>query len=181
MVAFTIEGGITFEGGISVGPDATGSSSFTISTSDYTNYYVGGGAGADSVSFAISGIHFSTQAFYGPQLGTTNGGSSIKSQELVNFWNNNGLSFNQSYLFDVTWGTGSSTNTTRNVVDLIFSYSGNVDNTWLCIGTVDTNITGWDTPGQSPLNQIQSAQGTFNMPATFTLIQPTIQDTYDWC
>ena len=83
-------------------------------------------------------------------------------------------------MFNVQWGPGTSTNTARNVVLLRFDYSG-VDNTGLNIGTVDTNNVGWDTPGQDPYNAIRAANGSFYLPATFTLIYPTIEDTNDWC
>lgn len=96
----------------------------------------------------------------------------------MTFWNNNGLSVGgATYLFDVSWGPGSTTNTARNVVVI------GSETTYLVIGTVDTNVTGWDTPGQNPLTSatMLAANGTFLFPATFTLIQPPITNSIDWC
>jgi hypothetical protein len=54
---------------------------------------------------------------------------------------------------------------------------------FLAMGTVDTTVSGWDTPGQNPLNNpnMRAANGTFMFPATFRLIQPVIADQVDWC
>ena len=54
---------------------------------------------------------------------------------------------------------------------------------YLVMGTVDTNVDNWDVPGQNPLTSpnMKAANGQFNFTATFTLIQPHIQDVEDWC
>ena len=178
MVAgINIGGSIEIGGGIVIGD---GGPSFSLTTADFTNFNIGGGAEGDNTGFVIGGSHNAGETFYGPILSANNGGNAVKSAEILVFWNANGLNLNDnSYLFDVTWGPGSSTNTVRNVVVMSFYYS-DVNSTSLLMGAVDTNITGWDTPGQNPFG-IAAANGTFLLPATFTLIQPPIQDISSWC
>ena len=158
-----------------------GTPGFTIASSDFVNAYFGYGCEGDNTGFSIGGNYGATQALYGPILSANSGGNAAKSAEILTYWNNNGLGTNgPTYLFDVTWGAGSSTNTTRNVVALKFYYS-DANNTYLDIGTVDTNNAGWDTPGQDPYSALRAANGTFLMSATFRLIRPIIQDSDDWC
>jgi hypothetical protein len=174
---------ITIGQGIELGAGIdTGSRNFfTISSSDFTNANFGYGCEGDTTGFNIAGNFGATQALYGPNLGANQGGNALKSAEILAYWNTNGLTTNTgTYLFNVTWGPGTSTNTARNVVALRFDYY-DINNTRLNIGTVDTNNAGWDTPGQDPLYALRAANGTFLLPATFTLIQPTIEDTNDWC
>jgi hypothetical protein len=162
--------GITVGGGIHLVPIGP---SFTLTSADFTDSIsFGTGCEGDSTGFSIGGNYNSTGACFNPSL------VGSKITELTNFWNNNSLSIGSaSYLFDVTWGSGSSTNTTRNVMVIVNETS------YLVTGTVDTNVTGWDTPGQNPLSSpnMKAANGTFLFPATFTLILPTIADLVDWC
>ena len=160
--------GITVGGGI----ELSSAISFTLTSADITTIGFGIGCEGDNTGFSIGGNYNSTGACYNPSL------TSGKQAELLDFWNNNGLSVGSAtYLFDVTWAPGSSTNTTRNVMVI------GSENSYLVMGTVDTNVTGWDTPGQNPLNSpnMKAANGTFLFPATFTLIQPPIQNLIDWC
>ena len=160
--------GITVGGGI----ELSSAVSFTLTSADITSVNTGYGCEGDATGFSIGGNFNSTGACYNPSL---TGG---KQAELTAFWNNNSLSVGSAtYLFDVTWGPGSSTNTARNVMVI------GSETTYLVTGTVDTNVTGWYTPGQNPLNSpnMKAANGTFLLPATFTLIQPHIQDLIDWC
>ena len=177
MVApLQIGGGIQIGGSITIGNLA----SFTLSSSDFTNYNLGYGCEGDNTGFSIGGSYQAGQAFYGPFLSANIGGNAAKSAEILAFFNNNGLAVNtNSYLFNVTWGPGSSTNTAQNVVVLSFNYN-DINSTNISMGVVDTNVAGWNTPGQNPF-AIASANGTFLLPATFTLIQPPIQDISSWC
>lgn len=173
----------TFTGSIGTGMVfGAGGTSFTLSSSDFTNFSTGYGAEGDGTGFGIGGGgHTSTQALYYANLSASVGGNAAKSAEILAYWTANGLNTNGgTYMFDVSWGPGSSTNTARNVVLLRFDYS-DPNSTGLNIGTVDTNNAGWDTPGQDPYNAIFAANGSFYFPATFTLIQPTIEDSNDWC
>jgi hypothetical protein len=167
VAGIQVGAGITMGGGISLG-----ATTFTLTSADFTSVGFGYGIEGDTTGFGIGGDFNSTQACYNPSL------TSAKITELTNFWNNNSLSIGgASYLFDVTWAPGSSTNTTRNVMVIIN------ETNFLVTGTVDTNVTGWDTPGQNPLSSpnMKAANGTFYFPATFTLIKPIITDTVDWC
>ena len=161
--------GISVGGGINIG--AT-SPLFVLTSADISSVGFGTGCEGDNTGFSIGGDFNSTGACYNPTL------TGPKATELTNFFNNNGLSIgSNSYLFDVQWGPGSSTNTTRNVMVIMNETS------FLAMGTVDTNVTGWDTPGQDPLFSptMKAANGTFLFPATFTLIQPPIVDQVNWC
>jgi hypothetical protein len=160
--------GINIGGGISIGNTFT----FTLTAADISSVSLGAGCDGDNTGFNIGGNFNSTGACYNPSL------TAEKATELTNFFNSNGLSIGgNSYLFDVTWGPGSSTNTARNVVVMVNETS------YLVMGTVDTNVTGWNTPGQDPLFSpyMKAANGTFLFPATFRLITPVIADTVDWC
>lgn len=179
MVApLQIGSGITIGGGINIGQFPLG---FTIASADIAYINTGYGCEGDTTGFNISGDFGSTQALYYTSFSASGGGNAAKSAEILAYWNANGLNVNGgTYMFDVQWGPGTSTNTARNVVLLRFDYSS-VDSTGLNIGTVDTNNVGWDTPGQDPYSAIRAANGSFYLPATFTLIQPTIEDANDWC
>jgi hypothetical protein len=176
--------GATFSGGSTIGA-GSGGASFTLSSADFTSFGTGGGVtNIGNTGFSISGSWGTTQAYYYANLGSGSGGNPAKSAEILAIWTANGLTLNGggaggSYMFDVSWGAGSSTNTTRNVVVLRFDYTV-PNSTSLVFGTVDTNIAGWDTPGQDPYT-IPAANGTFLLPATFTLIRPTIEDIDNWC
>lgn len=172
--------GITFGSGITLGAGVLVGNGFTLTSADFTNVGFGYGIEGDNTGFSIGGSYSAGQAYYEPVLDANQGGNSVKSSEILAFFNNNGLTVNDhSYLFDVTWGAGSSTNTTRNVVVLSFYYN-NVNSTNITMGVVDTNVTGWDTSGQNPFS-LAAANGTFLLPATFKLIQPTVQDVSSWC
>jgi len=168
-MSMQVGAGIAFGAGITITPAPT---SFTLTSADIVSVNTGYGCEGDTTGFSIGGDYNSTGAFYNPYL------ISGKQDELLAFWNNNGLLTNKTYLFDVTWGPGSSTNTPRNV--MVIGYQSS----YLVTGTVDTdNVADWDMPGQNPLTSpnMKAANGQFNFPATFTLIQPHIQDIEDWC
>ena len=155
--------------------------SFSLSSSDFTTINAGYGLEGDNTGFSIGGSYSVGGPFYAPQLQVVNGGRLAKAQELIAFWSNNGLTYSDaSYMFNVSWGPGSSTNTAHNVALITFNNYGDPNSTSLTLGVVDTNVTGWDTPGQNPFS-IAAANGSFYLPATFTLIQPTIQDINSWC
>jgi hypothetical protein len=168
-MSMQIGAGIAFGAGITITPAPT---SFTLTSADILSVNTGYGCEGDTTGFSIGGDYNSTGACYNPSLTTP------MQDELIGFWNINGLSVGSAtYLFDVTWAPGSSTNTTRNVMVI------GSETIYLVMGTVDTNVTGWDTPGQNPLtsSNMKAANGTFLFPATFTLIQPPIQNLIDWC
>ena len=154
--------------------------SFTISPSDFTNYGYGYGViNQSNNGFEITGSHGSGEAFFGPNLSVPAGGSSVKSSEILNFWNNNGLTVgNNAYLFYVNWGAGSTIGTSIVVISYYYS---DENNAYINIGLVDTTIPGWDTPGTNMYSTLRAVDGTFNFPATFSLYNPEVQDNDSWC
>lgn len=157
-------------------------SSFTISSSDFTNYGYGYHVTPNGTTgFTNAGGEGPGNNCYNPNLGGANGGNVAKATELINFWNNNGLTINNnSYVFNVNWTGGSPTS--DKVVLSLYQYSG-LDYVYVNIGTVYTGDNVWQTPGQDIFNSaLKSAPGTYNFPATFTLYGPTIiQDNASWC
>ena len=178
-MSITITNGITIGPGIVVGGNA---SSFTISPSDFTAAYWGGGVTANTpTGFTNTGTQGPGWNFYGPNLGALNGAPSPdKLNELIAYWAANGLATaSASYIFDVAWGPGSSPQSNKAVLTLYpDSNYGLLD-----IGTVSTATADWQTGGQDIYNNgvLFSAQGTYNFPATFTLYSPTIQNSSNWC
>lgn len=180
MVApIQIGGSIEIGGGISIGQQS--SSSFILSSSDFTTIQFGTGPSGNTSGFNISGSYGSGQAVVQILLGTAQGGNPTKATEIYNFWQSNGLTLGTSaYMFNVAWGPGSSTNTNPDAV-LLALYYIDTDNIQFEIGTVDTNIPGWNTSGQDMYSTIRAANGIFNFPATFTLITPNIVNSSNWC
>jgi hypothetical protein len=165
----TVGEGVTVDGGVYLGPEAP---YFTLTSADFTSVGTGSGCEGDTTGFSIGGNYNSTGACYNPSL------TPSKATEIATFFNNNDLGIGSaSYLFDVTWANGSNTNTKRNVMVVI------CENSFLVMGTVDTNLTTWYLPGQNPLSSpnLKAANGTFLFPAVFRLIQPPIVDIVDWC
>ena len=180
-----IGGGITFGGAISISPSIP--TTFTISPSDFTNAYNGGGVTANTpTGFDNNGTQGPGYNFYGPNLGALLGAPSPdKLNELIAYWAANGLvnDGSASYIFNVTWDSSSSPQSDKVVLTLYPDPNyGTLD-----IGTVVNTNSNWQTGGQDIYNSggnpagLLSAQGTYNFPATFTLYQPTIQNSSNWC
>lgn len=82
-----------------------GYSGFTIYPTDFVSSYQGYGVSGDNNTFTISGSHGSGEAFYGPIFSQNAGGSTLKADEINNYFITNGLAVNNnSYLFNATWG-----------------------------------------------------------------------------
>lgn len=154
--------------------------SFTINSSDFTNFGYGYGVNNQSNNGFDITLNVGTgEGFFGPNLSLSQGGSSIKSNEILNFWNNNALTVNNNaYLFYANWGGGSTIGTS--IVAISFYYFDD-NNTYINIGLVDTTIPGWDTPGTNMYSTLRAVQGTFKFPATFSLYVPNVQDNDSWC
>jgi hypothetical protein len=151
---------------------------FTISSSDFVNQYNGYGNEGDNTGFSIGGFHPSGEAFYGPIFSQDAGGNAAKGLEILAYWNNNGLVIgDNSYLFNVSYGPGSTASS--GIVVATFYYY-DINNTHINIGTVDTSVPGWDTPGTNPFD-LTALNGTFYLPLTLTLYSPTTQDITSWC
>lgn len=154
--------------------------SFTLDSSDFTNYNHGNGNTPNgNTGFAILNSIGTGEAFYSPQLSLNNGGNSIKLNELISLWSINNLNVsNNSYMFKANWGPGS--NPGSNVALIQFNYDGD-NNSSINIGIVDTSNNTWKTSNTGYYNGISSVPGIYNFPATFTLIEPIITDGNDWC
>jgi len=151
---------------------------FTLYSSDFATFNTGYGCEADTTNFNIGGPYASSQAYYQPILSQNQGGNAAKSQEILNYFNNAGLSVTtNSYLFNVTYGPGS---TVPSGIVVVTFYYNNVDDTNILIGTVDTTVPGWNTPGTNPFS-LTALNGTFYLPLTFSLYNPTTQDINSWC
>jgi hypothetical protein len=157
-----------------------GNVGFTLSSSDFTYYNNGyNNTPNANISFTIAGSPGSGEGFYGPSLSANSGGNAAKSAEILAYWVANGLDYNNNaYLFNASWGAGSTV--ASGIVVLSFYYY-DVNNTYLNIGTVDTTIPGWDTPGTNIYSTLRAVDGTYYFPATFTLYNPTVQDNDSWC
>jgi len=100
-------------------------------------------------------------------------GSSLT--EIANLWTSAGIiEQSQGYMFNVTWGPGS---TIQNGVVKVGFYTGNNNNN-IRICPIDESDLDYLTSGAA--GDTQSINGTFNFPATFTLITPQIPKG-GWC
>jgi hypothetical protein len=100
-------------------------------------------------------------------------GSSLT--EITNLWTSAGIiEQSQGYMFNVTWGPGS---TIQNGVVKVGFYTGNNNNN-IRICPIDESDLDYLTNGGA--GSTSSINGTFNFPATFTLITPQINKG-GWC
>jgi hypothetical protein len=183
-MAITIGSGINIGPGINIGSES-GSVSFALSSSDFTN---SGSNGFYSV--AIGGnVGFNTnyggvgpgQALWNVYLSANNGGSAVKSAELAALWTAQGWSLTDytARIFNVSWGSGSSSATGKVYMGL---YYGDSNNTYLQMGTVDTGNNDWQTPGADIYSGPPYIElGGWLLPATFTLYTPEIASPGNWC
>jgi len=181
MVApLTIGPGIDIGGGIVIGTGTPGAS-FTLTSSDFINTNVGGYITSNgNTGFTTTGQGGPGWAFWEPNLSLNNGGSPAKLAEIRAFWTSNGLNPNvNDYMFNVTWGAGS---TLASGVVIMRFYDGGDTNAYLDMGVVDTSNPIWQTSGTNYYNgPIYTLAGTWNLPATFTIITPNIVNANDWC
>jgi hypothetical protein len=180
MVAgINIGGSIQIGGAISIGSTAT--YSFTLTSSDFTNSNGGTYISPNgNTGFTTTGQGGPGEAVWEPFLSLNNGGSPAKLAELRAFWASNGLNVNSNaYMFNVTWGAGS---TLAYGVVIMGFYDYGDNNAFLNMGVVDTGNPIWQTSGTNYYNgPIYTLAGTWNLPATFTVITPLIVNANDWC
>ena len=115
------------------------------------------------------------------EIDTLNGGSAVKSAGLAALWTAQGwdLVDTTARIFNVSWGSGSSSATGKVYMGL---YYGDSNNTYLYMGTVDTGNNDWQTPGADiSSGPPYIALGTWLLPATFTLYTPEIASPGNWC
>jgi len=151
---------------------------FTIYSSDFVAFNTGYGCEGDNTAFGIGGPYQSGQAFYQPNFAISTGGNIAKADQIATYFNSNGLTINNySYLFNVTYGAGSTVSS--GIAVLTFYYYSN-EAVYLYMGTVDTSIPGWDTPNTDPF-ALTALNGTFYLPFAFSVYNPITQDPSDWC
>ena len=152
---------------------------FTIYSSDFAVTSTGYGCEGDSTGFNIVGSYNSGQAFYQANFALSVGGNIAKANEIQAYFNANGLTVNNySYLFNVKYGAGS---TVSSGIAVLSFYYYNDQSVYMYIGTVDTSVPGWDTPGTDPFNSLTALNGSFYTPMLFSVYNPITQDPSDWC
>jgi len=172
--------GISLRGELNLLTPST-TSSFSLSSLDFTNFGEGTYITPNgNTGFTTTGQSGPGQAVYVPLLSLDNGGSPAKLAEIRAYWASNGLNPNtNAYMFNVTWGAGS-TLASGVVIMEFFDYGDN--NAALNMGVVDTSDPIWQTSGTNYYNgPIYTLAGTWNLPATFTIITPNIVNNYQWC
>jgi hypothetical protein len=176
MVAYNIQfgHGIDIGAGITVGNAFT----FTLTSADFTNFNNGSGlTNVTNSSFTVLNNTLNN-CNYGPDLGSANGGNQTFYDNLLAAWAAAGLTINgNSYPFNVTWGAGGSPSSTVAVVSL---YNYNATEGRLVLAPVYTGNNDWQS-SVANLVTLLSAPGDYNLPITFTLISPPIQDADNWC
>jgi hypothetical protein len=181
-INLTLGKGLTIGKGITFGAGTGGGGpSFSLSSADFTNTNVGGYITSNgNTGFTTTGPGGPGWAFWEPSLSLDNGGSPAKLAELRAYWASNGLNPNSNdYMFNVNWGAGS---TLASGVVIMRFYDGGDTNAYLDMGVVDTSNPIWQTSGTNYYNgPIYTLAGTWNLPATFTIITPNIVNANDWC
>ena len=82
-------------------------------------------------------------------------------------------------MFNVAWGP-SSTLSSGVVIMGLYDYGDT--NVVLNMGVVNTSNPIWQTSGTGYYNgPIYTLAGTWNLPATFTIITPLIVNGNEWC
>jgi hypothetical protein len=172
--------GISFGAGIGLG--AILPNSFSLSSTDFTFSNWGTYISANgNTGFTTTGQSGPGEAVWTPLLSLNNGGSPAKLAEIRAYWASNGLNptMTNAYMFDVTWGAGS---TLAYGVVIMGFYDYGDNNAFLNMGVVDTGNPIWQTSGTNYFNgPIYTLAGTWNLPATFTIITPNIVNGNNWC
>jgi hypothetical protein len=180
MTAYGIQLGAGASLGAGVGLGAP-TNSFSLSSTDFTVSYGGTGISPNgNTGFTTTGQYGPGEAVWTPLLSLNNGGSPAKLAEIRAYWASNGLNPDtNAYMFNVTWGAGS-TLASGVVIMCFYDYGDN--NAFLNMGVVDTGNPIWQTPGTNYFDgPIYTLAGTWNLPATFTIITPNIVNGNNWC
>jgi len=181
MVAYNVSigPGVSIGAGWSIG--GSSGASFSLSSTDFTISYGGNYISPNgNIGFTTTGQSGPGEAFWEPSLSLNNGGSPAKLAEIRAYWASNGLNINSdNYMFNVTWGAGS---TLASGVVIMRFYDLGDTNAYLDMGVVDTGNPIWQTSGTNYYDgPIYTLAGTWNLPATFTIITPNIVNTNQWC
>jgi hypothetical protein len=166
--------GVIFENGFFTQPNVQ-SFTFTLTSDSFDhngyNDSVCGNAQGQLINFTGITITDRGDSYCG--INAELSGSSLT--EITNLWTSAGIiEQSQGYMFNVTWGPGS---TIQNGVVKVGFYTGNNNNN-IRICPIDESDVDYLTSGAA--GDTQSINGTFNFPATFTLITPQIPKG-GWC
>ena len=164
-----------------------GTRGFVLSSSDFTAFGWGGGVTPNGNSgFATAGepTYGPGREFYSAEMGALQGSPNLaKRDEIKAFFDSHGLDTtdNTTYMFNVTWGPGSTLTGGIALVGLYYYDGGNTCDFYM--GVVNTYSTAWQAAGSNnyQYGPIYTLPGTWNFPATFRLISPTIGDPVQWC
>jgi len=162
--------GLTIGNGITVSLGATGAS-FTITSSDFAKYGASGVQASGTSGFTVtnggSTMYTTYYDLHNPQGSIA---STIDSAFLAAGAAFNNYGYDGS-IWSVTWGAGSTV--TNGLVRLAWTDASNR----LFISPVDTSDTTYLGGNANSL----ALAGTFNLPATFTIHTPLIDDVTGWC
>lgn len=166
--------GLIFQNGFSVGTAPQGYS-FTLTSNsfDQNDYYgpVCDTPQGELINFTGITITSPGDSYCGIYANLS--GSSLT--EITNIWTSAGITgTSQGFMFNVTWGPDS---TIQNGVVKVGFYVGNGNNN-IRICPIDESDVDYLTSGGA--GSTSSIAGTFNFPATFTLITPQINKG-GWC
>lgn len=170
--------GVSLGAGIGLGGSIN---SFSLSSTDFTFSNAGSYITANgNIGFTTTGQGGPGEAVWVPNLSLNGGGSPAKLAEIRAYWASNGLNpSTNAYMFNVTWGAGS---TIASGVVIMGFYDYGDNSAFLNMGVVDTGNPIWQTSGTNYFNgPIYTLAGTWNLPATFTVITPLIVNGNDWC
>jgi Concanavalin A-like lectin/glucanases superfamily len=172
----------------SFSPFNTIDTSFTITTTSFTTATVCGDmvnqGGSAGFSLTIVNSSYGVgHTEYTINLSTATGSTIALINLLKAYWTTNNLDQTKSYMFDVTWGAGSST-PYFGIVLLGFNWVTNL-NTFLRMSPVNTAYPWQITGGTTDIYTIPPAptprNGTYNFPASFNLHTPLYSGNNNWC
>ena len=156
----------------------TTGNTFSIGIGDVNLFYTLGVTTADQNGFEVPYGGYAGARAYEISLNVYNGLNTLKRNKLLSVFVANGLSLNvNSYVFDVTWGSGSNPSTGKAIVSVY--WDGNGGNMY--IAPIYTGDNNWMTSNLDIYGSLQSQDGTYLFPATFTLHSPIIHDNNNWC
>jgi len=152
-------------------------SSFTVYSTDIVSYGQGTNITANGTSGFDSGP---SQTGVGNQEYIIQDNMSQRlKDEILGLFISEGLSTNSTgYVFDVTWGPGSTITNGKAMIGYYWNGGTNYGN--IQLSPISTANNDWMTSGQNMFTSPLAAVGTFNFPATFTLYKPIISNPSNW-
>jgi hypothetical protein len=109
-------------------------------------------------------------SYYGEPFG---GGYGETTSQITDYWNLFELTPGETYIFNVTWGPGS---TPSSLAFVYYYYEGSAYT--IQISPVNTSDPTW---ADANTNDGTALTGTFKYPATFSIYTPRIHKLNNWC